>query len=557
MALLLTTLAGCGQTGTISFEIKAPTGRDDDRLSPFTDGRRETVVVYDETGGGPLGTPISTKSMSGLPLDVGLINVGHYDVVRLDVTGGGQLLGLARTRGVDVVPETASTVTLQARKPIAFFGAAQAPFSPVKLQLPLPDPLMLIDTTLPPIAVLPPVKLAEAAVVTASTRDGLYVLAAGAGGNVFALATSAIYSTPPARAGIQSIPGSTRPPQPRSIVVSPDDDWAVIVSDQGLSLFKPEALAATQLNGVPTTKLAGATAAAFSPDGRTLAVLAGPTWSTLDCRNPTATPAQFYRFTVDPTTGNLQLTTGPDKAPVSATDVAYDKSGTLLFAVPCSGAANTTGIMRVDGSMIVTAPGIYDVVVAGDRLIGVENVITTITSQADTDDSGVRGELLVVPSAGGTPAPAAFEIPADRINLGDSSVQLRPHPAQNSLVAYRAVATPGGTDLLFAYRIRYELNDVPYITAHYQMGGKDGPLAFECRATVVRDVYRTTQVDVTTGRIGYQATRGVHDVVPCALSCKTCSLIGGCMPQAPSAGTQCAIDEGFIPEGLTVMMGER
>ena len=111
--------------------------------------------------------------------------------------------------------------------------------------------------------------------------------------------------------------------------------------------------------------------------------------------------------------------------------------------------------------------------------------------------------------------------------------------------------------MLFAYRIRYEIIDKPYITVHYQINGKEGPVAFQCTANVVRDVYRTTQVDVTSGTIGYQATRGIHDVVPCVLACKNCDLLGRCTPQPPSPSMQCAIDEGFIPEGLSVMMGYR
>src|SRR5205814_302006 len=71
-------------------------------------------------------------------------------------------------------------VTLQVRKPIAFYGTQSVLGTQ---QLPAPDPLMLVDSTLPATALLPPVTLPAGgrALATVSTHDGLELIVGSAG----------------------------------------------------------------------------------------------------------------------------------------------------------------------------------------------------------------------------------------------------------------------------------------------------------------------------------------------------------------------------------------
>jgi hypothetical protein len=315
---------------------------------------------------------------------------------------------------------------------------------------------------------------------------------------------------------------------------------------------------------VATVKQADARAASFSPDGTQLAVMSGPAWDALNCATVKSSPSTWYLYQVDGT--NLTPISGPNGAPSGATDIGFDSGGRLLFAVPC-GDAKTAGITGADGTPVVRAPGVYDVVVSRDqvgneRIIGVENVVRIVTP-TDTDDSGVRGAVVTSDQSG--TSTTEFRIPADRINFelngqasgppmaGGAATEIRLTPTPGSLVAFRAATNPDGTELVFFYRIRYQLVQYPVITLHW---GSTGEVAFQCTADVTRDVYRVTEMDLATGIIGYQAIRGINDVARCTINCRTCSIFGGNCQDAPP-DTSCAISDGFIPEGLSVTMGSR
>ena len=77
--------------------------------------------------------------------------------------------------------------------------------------------------------------------------------------------------------------------------------------------------------------------------------------------------------------------------------------------------------------------------------------------------------------------------------------------------------------------LRYELDAFPFITLDW--AGTNFP-AYACTASVRRDVYRVLQLDLNTGIIGYQSTRGINDVQTCTIRCRGCSL--------PPFADQCA-----------------
>ena len=149
LALPLCALGGCGGQGSVTFELRLPA-----QASPLTDPRRDSVTITDEITGQPLGARASVRGAAGeVPvgeLPIGTIRVGTYDV-RMTVTGGGQLIGLARTPKVRIASGSSQRVVLHLRKPLAMFGAGTV-FPALSPVLPPSAPLNAGNSVCTPLA---------------------------------------------------------------------------------------------------------------------------------------------------------------------------------------------------------------------------------------------------------------------------------------------------------------------------------------------------------------------------------------------------------------------
>jgi hypothetical protein len=533
--------AGCGGKGTVTFSIEAPsTGA----LSPFADPRRNTVALTDEITGAALGQEVSTSQ--GGAVSIGDLAVGRYDV-RLSVAGGAQLLGLARSPGVTVAGGQSQTVVLHARKPIAYFGSASLlQPDPGKrfVYLPGPDPLMVLDTTLPPAATLPSVKLggADQSVATAATHDGLYLLV-GTTGHLAAIAT-ADHSL---AATAALAPAGGRTPRVTAIVLAPDDTSVLVLADAGVALVP---LAPLLSGATPTISLlppSGARAAAFSADGSSVTLLTGPDRLALDCAQQLPSAATW----VLPTAPGSAVSR-PTPAPNGATDFALDASGAPLFAQPCG-----RGVVSASGTVALAGDGLYRVLSDGTRLIAIAGDFARKLVPVDPDDPSLRnvmlpfGQILVDGGGGAATSATTFSLPPDRITLNTASTDgslVQARLAPSSLLVYDAALSPDGTHLVFASRLRSEANALRYLEVDDQ---NMQPIVY-CVLDAVEDVYRISEVDLDSGAVGYASPKGVDDK-SCQTQCYQC-LFGGCMPQTPG---DCGISDGYVPSGVSVLMGFR
>src|SRR5205807_706726 len=102
---------------------------------------------------------------------------------------------------------------------------------------------------------------------------------------------------------------------------------------------------------------------------------------------------------------------------------------------------------------------IYDVVVHGDRLIGIQGTFERVKVPVDPDDPSQRNVLLpfgqvtlVSPSGNSV---TRFPLPPDRITLahaGADGSQVQARLVPSSLAAYDAALSPDGAHLVFASR---------------------------------------------------------------------------------------------------------
>jgi hypothetical protein len=455
---------------------------------------------------------------------------------------------------VTVAGGTDQTVTLHVRKPIAFFGSTGL-LDPKMLMtdaLPGPDPLMLLDTTLPAIASLPSVTLpmGAQALATAATGDGRYVLVGIAGGiaviDTLDLSVAAQAALSPSSA------------VPRAIAVAPDDSAAVVVTDQGVAMTPIAALATGQAATVMLLPLTGARAAAWHRDGSAATVLTGPSWDALDCMNPD--PASTYELHVPGTA----LSAATD-APAGTTDVAWDSTGQMLLAVPCG-----AGVLGNGGATVLAGSGIHRVLVAGGRLIAVPSAVEQVQSAFDPEDPARMGPVRlpyggIVVVSGGQPQEVRFPLPQDRITLTDqadgSLVEARLTPSE--IVVYDAALSPDLGHLLIASRQRSQTQALRYIDVVDQ---NDASI-FYCTLDASEEVYRVTEVDLDAGTVGYQETRGevrqscIDQCFDCLVCepCFTCPTGVDCHagPCQLSQEEDCRVAEGFVPGGLSVLLGYR
>ena len=523
-------IAACGKQGTVTFTLEAPTTA---ALSPLTDARRDVITISDEKSGSVLANA-SALAMSGSSEALGNnLPVGNFDL-RLQVTGGALLLGLARTRDVDIIGLQANDVTLHVRKPIAFFGASRVLGDP---GLPGPGSLMTLDTTLPPSPILDPVSLGSTATASASTHDGQFVLV-GAGSTLAVIDTRD--DTVKQMGGAPGAIGA--------IAVSADDKVAAIVSSSGVSLIGDLQGFIANGGSVPAAiSLSQATRAVFSPDGSTLTVLTGPTWDKVDCTK--TQNAATYAIPV--AAGTL----GPKTAaPNSATGITYGPGGALILSSPCAAGA-------MDGDQVaLSGKGIYQSVPLAGGLAGVLGDFTTVHVDVDPDDPSLRnvdlpfGQIALSGTAGGK-TNVNFIIPSNRFEpFGQTDpsmpiVQIRLVP-KSPLVAYEAAASADGARVVFNSRIHYGATAARYVEVDFS----DNTPAFFCEISVQQDVYRVTEIDTTTGTVGYQSTVAI-DTGSCTDTCTDCTGLRGCMPSTRSCISDAGGSTGYVPAGLSILMG--
>lgn len=545
-------LLGCAQKGSVTFVVTAPA---DDVLSPFADPRRDQVALFDERTGDAIGQSVSTMSPEGQRLTLGDVPIGDYDV-RLSVTGGAQLLGLARAPGVEVPPGATRQVTLRVRKPLAFYSFGEV--LGLGGVLPLPNPIMTIDTTLPGGAAeseLPPVSFSDCmpasacSSVLAATHDGTLLVVAMQG-RVLLVDTGDPY-------GNNAVVGSAvlathdlqlAAPIPTAVVVSPDDTGFAVVSDQGVALGAIDRLrGGDTLN---TLAIGNARAAAYSPDGKQLSVLTGPAWNEVDCGR--LQPATTYVVALADTSTFAAIAV---HAPDGATDFAYDTDGQLVFATPCG-----AGIVHRDGTAALGGQGITRVLVEGGHLIGIPNPVLMRPVSFDPEDpqnttpTEPFGQILV----GGRGTPALFSIPNERVTFTFADTQ---RPVQVKLDpqridAYEVAGSPDSAHVVIASRVRYQANGFRF----YQNTDPFDRDTTTCTLDALRDIYRVSEMDLTSGAIGYEVIKGVQDVQDCTISCRFCTVIGLCNTSRSSCGrtdTNFRITEGYKPAGISILMGSR
>ncbi len=512
------------------------------QLSPFEDNRRDSIALVDERTGKPFGLLSSALGSSGQLSSIGPVLVGNHDL-RMTVTGGGQLLGVGRAQGVVITPGIDQVVTFHLRKPILFFGSSLFTNPPTGAQgLMGPASLMALDTTLP-IGVAPEFSVPGPGgrmQTTGATRDGRYLLVGGAG-TVHLLDTRDLTVL-----GHVALAGAVR-----KIVVSPSDRTAAVVTDQGLSLITDlPALIAAPMGTLPITiKEANARAVAFSPEGASAALLAGPSWFSVaqDC----GTPTTIYTFsTANPVPSQ-------HAGPSGATDVAYDATGQLLIAAPCRQKAI---LKDSDLQFASGGPGILALAAGGDRLAGVEGLISEVAVPVDPDNlhsehpTQFFGEIYFENAK--TVQRAKLPLPREPLFFnGADGYPVTVSPlAPSRFDAYEAALSPDGNHLTIAARLRYT-----YLTANGQpkryYEAKDGKnVLYYCQLELQEDVYRVVEFDLASGSVGYQTVKGI-DGPRCSTSCYDC-LFGGCTA-VPPGQVDCRITAGFAPTGLHILEGSQ
>jgi hypothetical protein len=537
--------AGCGKQGTVTFVIEAPdpqTGQ-----SPLGDSRRDSISLADEITGMPLGTSVTAHGPGALEA-VGRIPIGTYDV-RLSVTGGGQLLGLARARSVTIAPGADATVDLHLRKPIFYYGSNGSLFNPNTTQMDFPaDALMSLDTTL---AELAPIALPQVATAACSTHDGRYLLAA-VGSEVRVVRTrdqvvgDQAVSVTDSGGGAAKILG---------MAASRDDTALAIITGEGLAVVSDlgaftggasSMVAAARLDRAPRR-------VAFSRDGQQIAVLTGEAWDAIDCMK--AQTSSLYLFAA----GDPGTVPAPMALPHAATDIVFTPesipapvpANAWVYAAPCGG-----GILGLDGQKVL-AGDFYALGATADRLIAIPRTLVPKLVDVDPDDPTQHnvtipfGEIRSAP--GGDPT--LFNVPSDSLALtttGQSQlkIQVRLQPIEQ--IAYDLSVSPDGNHLVVLSRTHYAAQALDYVDVTDMCGDR-----IRCDVTAARDLYHVTEIDAVTGRIAYQRVTGVSDS-KCSSVCSDCfvNICGeNCPVLTPGNPRSCSTNFGFVPSRGSILMG--
>jgi hypothetical protein len=582
IAVAAAVLAGCAQKGTVTISIEAP---GDARLSPFyvdpknDQARADSVELSDDIRGAPLGTVFIGPQSSGSPQAIADIPVGHYDL-RLKVTGGGKLFGVARTPNIDIAPSEVKSITLSARKPMLSYSSSKILNVGQKkgLFLPLPGAMMLLDTTRPPVHPLPPLppvtipgcdKLGSCQGVTASTSDGLITIAA-LSQRILALGSGNLYDTGGANVLATAVLGARTVPTPRAIAISPDSTEAAITTDQGVSVVRIADLLAGMSEPVPILPLPTAGALAWALDSSTVYVLAGPLPLALDCRTKPSTPTSIYSVSMaDPTVLNKL----PAPGPVNATDIAVSPDGSLIFAQPCTaGQTGGGGVVSVDGKTVLIAGSLISkVLIVGSKILAVPGVVTISNASPDPTNPtsanipDVATAKIALYDSGKVTAGPDVNVPLLSISylfgdLSDYPLALFPEPTD--LTVFDMALGPDGNTLVLASRARYFTDTNNTFLSFPLIDRKTEQQYAEdtCSLLLSRNVYRLTQVDLITQAISFEADVGADEVGPCQVVCTRCYTTDKgypkCQPtMANSVTTGCGFNDGFVPSGLSIVFG--
>ncbi len=559
--LALAALAGCGQ-GSVTFTLDAPA----QRLSPLDDSRADAVIITDEATGTQLGSPLSVgrgDAMGGGSA-IGPIRVGTYDL-RVEVGGGGQLLGLARARDVVIAAGQDQSIPIHLRKPFAFFGSL--PVLPAA-----PAAVMAFDSTLPPLGLEPDlgdIRVDGPVGASASTADGRFLLL-GAKDQLYVVNTvdfSMLGKVGPIAGG-----------SVKAIVVAPRDSAAAILTDQAVTVITD--LQAFENGGpsaspVTTVTLAQPQAAAFSPDAQTLAVLSGPaawqdvvaaahaspahaSWESCDASLPKA-------FLSLLPVASLPASADETAAPAGATDVDF-LDGRPVLALPCG-----PGIVYADDlsnpanlPVALAGKGIIDIAVVGGHAAFVEGRVIQTTVPVDPDQPRMTDTPVPFGSistyVSGQPdsrVTSTFRLGNDLLNfVGSDMSTVQALLAPTRLDAYDVALSPDGTHVVVAARIRYEESALKYVP---EVPDPNFPgFTLYCDLDIAEDVYQVWEVEATSGSVAYQSVKGLDDPV-CSTQCFSCNVdnLGQkqCDPLSNPSRTPCTLQHGFAPGGLSVMMG--
>jgi hypothetical protein len=534
VGVLLLLLAGCGDRGSVTFNLKTPPNP---LLNPVA--QPELVSEYDiRTASGMVigiasAVQSSAQNSNGLlPLGA-LMPAGAPVDVYVTVLSGGNLLGMARIEDVVIKSGAKASYDAQLRKPLVLVGSSLPPETNAGNALvatEILDPIALTDLAHAPTS--PPV-VSGGMTAGASTWDGRFVVIAQ-GKAITAFDT-----------GVgQNASGSyTLPFAPSRIVVAPRDQAIVALdpgngtaagSDGSLAIVNDVAgfVAAPGSASPKIVTIRGAVArtAAFSPDGTKLYVLTGG--ATIDPCAPgsTTTPNAVITYSLD---GSMMAT-----APLTgfASDLAVDPaSGTLVIA-DVSGKRIAT--LDAGGS----AQPVLGNLTCPSAVRVVNGTVFAITS--DRDASVFSAFVLKrVPLKGGAATATSFVGPSYKIpilsdpspngNIGTTTLPVRP----GSIWAYELAITPDGNRAEFATRAVYSEHGTPFT-----FSGEN------CTAMFTIKEYGLYAVDIRTGNASYQMRSQLADNQ--GMSCVTCTL--GTLSQTIDCGSQ----PGDRPSGLAATFGQ-
>lgn len=523
-------LAGCGDRGSVTFNLKAPPNP---LLNPVV--RPELVSEYDirTTGGMVIGVASAVQSSaqnSNGPLPLGaLMPPGMPEDVVVTALSGGNLLGMARIKNVVIKGGAKASYDAQLRKPLLFVGSSLPgetnPGNKTTAAMIL-DPISSTDLARAPMS---PPQVAGGLTASASTWDGRFIVLAQA-------STLTAFDTGTGK----NVGGSYALPfAPSRLVVAPRDG-AIVALDPGNGNEGGLAIIADVAGfvGAPgganprmvTITRAIARAAAFSPDGTKLYVLTGGT--TLDPCAPGATPMpnQLLTYSLDGTLAGMATLSGfaSDLTvdPQTGTLVIADVSGKQIATLDAGGQSR-----QVLGNL--TCPSAVRVV---------NGNVFAVTS--DRDPSLPNAFVLQrVPLKGGAPTATSFVGPTYQIpilsdpssngNIGRATLPVRP----SSIWAYEMAITPDGSRAEFATRAVYNEQGT-----QFSFSGEN------CTATLTIKEYGLYAVDIRTGNASYQMRAQLADNN--GMSCVRCTL--GPLSQT----VDCSSSPGDRPAGLAATFGQ-
>lgn len=497
-------LAACGNRGTVTFNLKAPTNL---LFNPVA--QPELVSEYDfRTASGTVIGIASAVQGSGqsdnAQLPLGPLMPTATEDVYVTALSGGNTIGLARIRDVTIKAGAKVSYDAELRKPLVFVGSAMptegsgsARTAPVQIL----DPVA--STDLAKAAMTPPV-VAGGMTAGATTWDGRFLIVAQ-GAQLTAFDTGTGKNV----AGMYTLPFS-----PTRLVVAPREQALValdpgpsgsgslaIISDVGGFARSPGSAnpkIVTMLNAVART-------ATFAPDGSRLYVLTGGRAVDPCAPGATLTANAIQVFTLDGSQTGMFPLTG------FASDIAVDpQSGMLVVA-------------DVAGKQLVTldpATGVTTKVVGNLTCPSAVRVVNGTVFAVTSDKDPMHPDAFIlqrVPLKGGAAAATSlaglnYNIPIDSTPSanGDIGMALLPvRPA--SIEAYELAITPDGSRAEFATRAVYNEANTSFM-----FSGEN------CTANFTIVEYGLWAVDVRTGNAAYElhsqfVTKGANNCVVCKL----------------------------------------